>query len=129
MQQRKFRSNPHFDCRYAAYGFVGRVRVPADQGCRHVSNNSTQDLTAVATWSSSNTSVATVAGGAAKGLVANATAVTITATVNKVPGTAALTVTAPVLQSIAVAPVNAAVPVGTFTQFAATGSYSDGSRI
>jgi hypothetical protein len=91
------------------------------------SNNSTQDLTSTATWSSSNTAVATISGGLAKGITANATAVTITATASGVSGTAALTVTAPVLDSIVVTPANASVPVGTLTQFTATGTYSDNS--
>jgi hypothetical protein len=92
------------------------------------SNNTTQNLTATATWSSSNTSVATVAaGGLAKGLVANANPVTITATVGTVSGTGSLTVTAATLQSIAVTPANDTVPLGTITAFTATGTYSDNS--
>ena len=92
------------------------------------SNNTTQDLTATATWSSSNTSVATVAtGGLAKGLVANANPVTITATAGTVSGAGSLTVTAAILQSIAVTPANDTVPLGTNTPFTATGTYSDNS--
>ena len=92
------------------------------------SNNTTQDLTATATWSSSNTSVATIgAGGLAKGLVANANAITITATMGTVSGTGSLTVTAAILQSIAVTPANDTVPLGTNTPFTATGTYSDSS--
>ncbi|HSZ61325.1 MAG TPA: Ig-like domain-containing protein [Terriglobales bacterium] len=92
------------------------------------SNNTTQDLTATATWSSSNTSVATVAaGGLAKGVAANANPVTITATVGTVSGTGSLTVTAAILQSIAVTPANDTVPIGTITPFTATGTYSDNS--
>jgi trimeric autotransporter adhesin len=92
------------------------------------SNNTTQDLTATATWSSSNTTVATIAaGGLAKGLVASANAVTITATVGAVTGNGSLTVTAAILQSIAVTPANDTVPLGTITPFTATGTYSDNS--
>ncbi|MFZ0561536.1 MAG: Ig-like domain-containing protein [Terriglobales bacterium] len=92
------------------------------------SNNTTQNLTATATWSSSNTSVATIAaGGLAKGLVANANPVTITATLGTVSGTGSLTVTAALLQSIAVTPANDTVPLGTITPFTATGTYSDNS--
>ena len=88
------------------------------------SNNTTQDLTATATWASSNTAVATIAaGGAATTLIAGST--TITATASGVVGTATLTVTAPVLDSIAVTPANASVPLGTLTQFTATGTYSN----
>ena len=92
------------------------------------SNNTTQDLTATATWSSSNTSVATIAaGGLAKGLVANPNPITITATMGSTTGTSSLTVTAAVLQSIAVTPANDTVPLGTNTPFTATGTYSDNS--
>ena len=91
------------------------------------SDNSTQDLTATATWTSSNTAVATISGGLAKGVVANATAITLTAAMSGISGTAQLTVTAAVLQSIAVTPANATVPLGTLTQLTATGTYSDSS--
>ena len=91
------------------------------------SDNSTQDLTATATWTSSNTAVATISSGFAKGVAANATAITITAAMSGVSGTAQLTVTAAVLQSIAVTPANATVPLGTLTQLTATGTYSDSS--
>ena len=93
------------------------------------SNNTTQDLTATATWGSSNTAVATIAaGGAANTLIAGTT--TISASVSgstAVMGSTTLTVTAPVLDSIAVTPANSTVPVGTLNQFTATGTYSNNS--
>ena len=90
------------------------------------SSGPTQDLTATATWTSSNTTVAeNPVGGLATGSAAGMT--TITATVTGVSGSTTLTVTAPVLESIAVTPANASVPLGTLTQFTATGTYSDGS--
>jgi uncharacterized protein YjdB len=92
------------------------------------SDNSTQDLTASATWTSSNTAFATVSGGLATG-VATGTA-TITATSGTVSGTASLTVNvAPTLVSIAVGPANPMLTVGGTLQFAATGTYSDGSTL
>lgn len=91
------------------------------------SNSTTKDLTATATWASSDTTVATIAGGSATTLKQGST--TISATMNGVAGNAALTVTAPVLESIAVTPANASVPVGTLTQFTATGTYSDKSTL
>jgi uncharacterized protein YjdB len=89
------------------------------------SNNSTQNLTTTATWASSIPTV-TVAGGLAT-TSAQGTA-TITATSNGItsPGVT-LTITPPVLESIAVTPSNDTVPVGTLTQLAATGTYSDKS--
>jgi hypothetical protein len=89
------------------------------------SNNTTQNLTSSVTWTSSNMAVATIAGGTATTLTQGST--TITASMTGVSGMAALTVTAPVLDSIAVTPANDTVPVGTLTQFTATGTYSDNS--
>ncbi|MGB7865327.1 MAG: Ig-like domain-containing protein, partial [Candidatus Sulfotelmatobacter sp.] len=68
------------------------------------SNGTTQNLTTTASWTSSNTSVATIK--AKTGLatsVAQGTT-TITATSGKISGSATLTVTAAVLTSIAVSP-------------------------
>jgi uncharacterized protein YjdB len=93
----------------------------------HYSDNSMQNLTATVTWSSSNTTIATIAAtGVATGVKAGGP-VTITATQGAISGTALLTVTAPVLQTITVAPTSASVAAGLTQQFAATGHYSDNS--
>jgi len=90
------------------------------------SDGSTQSLTSTATWTSSNTAVATIiAGGLATTLTQGTT--TITAGLSGVTGTTTLTVTAAVLESIAITPADDSVPVGTLTQLTATGTYSDGS--
>jgi len=86
------------------------------------SDNSTQDLTSTATWSSSATSVATVSGGLASGVAAGTA--TITATSGSVSGTASLTVT-PTLKSIAVMPSTASIGIGSTQQFTAMATYSD----
>jgi uncharacterized protein YjdB len=90
------------------------------------SNGTTQNLTTTASWTSSNTSVATVKlhTGLATG-VASGTA-TITASSGTIHGTATLTVTA-ALTSIAVTPATATLAAGYTQQFTATGTYSDGS--
>jgi uncharacterized protein YjdB len=90
-------------------------------------DNSQQALSS-ATWTSSNTSVATIDNSGLATAVAAGTT-TITATSNGISGTATLTVTAavPTLVSIAVAPANPSVTAGSTEQFAATGKYSDGS--
>jgi hypothetical protein len=91
------------------------------------SDGSMQTLTASATWTSSNTSVATIAsGGLATGVAAGGPA-TITAAQNGISGTAQLTVTVPVLQSIAVSPASTSIAAGLTRQFAAMGHYSDAS--
>jgi trimeric autotransporter adhesin len=90
------------------------------------SNNTTQDLTATAMWSSSSTSVATIStGGLATTKTAGSTM--ITASQSGVNGSTMLQVTAPTLVSIAVTPATPSMPLGTFLQFTATGTYTDGS--
>lgn len=91
------------------------------------SDGSTKNLTASVTWSSMNASIATInASGLAAG-VAQGGPVNITAAFNGVSGTALLTVTAPVVQSISVSPTSASIAAGYTQQFTATGHYSDGS--
>jgi trimeric autotransporter adhesin len=89
------------------------------------SNNTTQNLTSTATWASSNVAVATIASGGTATTLTQGTTM-ITASMGGVTsGPATLTVTAPVLNSIAVTPANDTIPVGTLTQFTATGTYSN----
>jgi YD repeat-containing protein len=89
-------------------------------------DNSTQDLTTTATWTSSATTIATIdSSGLATTLGQGSS--TITATSGSVTGSTTLTVTAPVLSSLAVTPANPSVPKGSTRQFTATATYSDGS--
>src|SRR5262249_38546438 len=86
------------------------------------SDGSVKNLTASATWASSSTSIATInSAGLATG-VTQGGPVTITAMLNGVSGTAQLTVTAPVLQTITVSPSSATVVAGLTQQFTATGN-------
>ncbi len=88
------------------------------------SDNTTQDLTTQAAWSSSNTAAATIsASGSATSIAAGST--TITATSGSVSGSTALTVTPAVLVSLAITPVNPSIAKGNNQQFVATGTYSD----
>jgi hypothetical protein len=90
----------------------------------HYSNNTTQDLTASATWSSSATIVASIdSAGLASSVTQGST--TITATFGTTSGSTALTV-GPPLNAIAVTPVNP-IQVGATAQFTAIGIFSDGS--
>jgi hypothetical protein len=89
-------------------------------------DNSTQNLTAQVTWSSLNPTFATItAGGLATGI--NTGTATIQAALSGIAGSTVLTVTAPVLQSIAVTPANPSIAEGTSQQFTATGTFSDNS--
>lgn len=91
------------------------------------SDTSTGDVTALATWASSNTTVATISGaaGLATGVAPGAT--TISAVYSGLAAGTQLTVTAAVLTAIQVTPSNATSPLGTTRQFRAFGTYSDGS--
>ena len=90
------------------------------------SDGSTADLTSTATWQSSTAAVATVnSTGLAQGLTVGSA--TIAATQVGKSGSATLTVTPPVLQSISVAPATASIAPGQTQQFTAIGTYSDGS--
>src|SRR5271165_3956116 len=90
-------------------------------------DGSHQNLTSTATWTSSATSVATISsGGLANGVAAGST--TIQATSGSISGSASLTVTAPVLVSVAVTPANPSIAAGQQQQFTVTGTYTDGSH-
>jgi len=89
-------------------------------------DGSTLDLTTSATWSSSAPSVATAN---ASGLATSASTgqTTITAAAASTVGSSTLTVTPATLVSIAITPAIPTIPLGTTEQFAATGTFSDGS--
>ena len=91
-----------------------------------LSDNSTEDLTGQVTWASSDTTWATIS---ASGLATSVSPgpVTISATFDGITGSTGLTVTAAVLQSIAVTPANTSLPAGETEQFTATGTFSDNS--
>ena len=96
------------------------------------SDNSTKDVTTSATWSSSNTTVASVesTGQAAPGLatgMASGTA-TVSAAFDGMSGSTSLTVTSTaVVTSLSMSPTAVTVGVGAATQFSAVAGYSDGS--
>ncbi|MGH9681950.1 MAG: Ig-like domain-containing protein, partial [Candidatus Acidiferrales bacterium] len=89
------------------------------------SDNSTQNLTSLVTWSSTAPTVATIStAGLATGVAMGST--TILATSGAISGSTGLTVTVPVtLVSIAVTPANPTIYTGATQQFTATGTYSN----
>jgi len=90
------------------------------------SDDTTQDLTASATWTSSAPTVISVTNsGLAMGLTTGTSSVT--AAYAGLSGSASLTVGAPVLVAITVTPANPSLALGTTQQLTATGTYSDGS--
>ena len=93
-------------------------------------DTSTHDVTAVVTWSASDTTVATISNASGSNGLATSVgqgSVTITATLGTIAGATGLTVTPAALVSIAVIPANASIANGTGQQFAATGTYTDNS--
>ncbi|KTD53578.1 protein with a bacterial immunoglobulin-like domain protein [Legionella santicrucis] len=95
------------------------------------SNGITQDVTNLVTWTSANTSVASISDVAGnKGLATanHAGQTAITATLRGVSGNTTLTVTNATLQSIQVTPTNSSIPNGTTLQYTATGIFSNGSH-
>ena len=90
----------------------------------HFSDNSTANLTATVSWSSSNQSVATISfSGLASSFAIGST--TITATSGSISGSETLTVTAAQLESFVITPSVARSGVGLTTQPTATGTYTD----
>jgi hypothetical protein len=90
------------------------------------SDQTTQNLTNSATWSSQNTGVATITAGGMVTAVGTGTS-SIQAVSGAVSGSVTLTVTAATLVSIAVTPANPTIETTGTEQFTATGTYSDNS--
>lgn len=93
-------------------------------------DSTTQDLTTVVTWTSSDTAKATIsnAGGSqgrASTLTAGTTTITATHAGTGINGSTTLTVTAATLVSIGVTPTTPSMAVSRTLQFSATGTYTD----
>jgi hypothetical protein len=93
-------------------------------------NATTQDLTAVVTWSSSTTAVASISNadgsrGLASTFAIGSTTITATDPATGIAGSTAFTVTAAQLVSIGVTPTNPSVPLGLTRAFTATGTYTN----
>ena len=94
-------------------------------------NSATKALTSGVTWTSSNTSVATVSSLGQLVAIAQGTA-TITASASPgggvVKGTAFVTVNNAAIMSVAVTPAIKKLPNGSSQQFTATATFSDGTK-
>jgi len=96
------------------------------------SDGTTQDLTNIVTWSSSNNSIATVSSTGLASTMAVGGPITITAVYNGVSCATtttcgSLTVNTATLVSIAIAPLNPVIAKGFTQQFTATATYTDSS--
>jgi uncharacterized protein YjdB len=89
-------------------------------------DGSSSDITTQVTWTSSNTSVATVNSSGLAIAVAAGTA-TIAAFTGSTYGQTTLTVNSATLTSISVTPTTPSLTLGITQQFTATGTYSDGT--
>ena len=92
------------------------------------SDGSTQDVTSMARWTSSSASIALISSDGWANTVGKGNA-QITAQYQTASGSAALTVSIPVLTSIMVMPPNPVVPTYSRIQFTAVGVFSDGTTI
>ena len=100
----------------------------------YYNDQTTGEVTTEVTWSSSNTSVATInSSGLATAVAAGTTTITASSTMsNSYSGetgtsdSTTLTVTAAALLSISITPANPTLPLGTTQQFTASGTYTDG---
>jgi 6-phosphogluconolactonase (cycloisomerase 2 family)/urocanate hydratase len=93
-------------------------------------DNSTQNLTTLVTWSSSDTSIASISNASNSNGLATALSqgsATITAALGSATGSTNLTVTPATLVSIAVTPPNSSIANGLAQQMTATGTYTDNS--
>jgi uncharacterized protein YjdB len=90
----------------------------------HFSDLTSQDVTTLATWSTADPSIATIAtGGSASAVRAGST--TVRATLGTVTGATVLTVTSATLTALAVNPATTSVPVGVTQPLTVTGTFSD----
>ena len=93
-------------------------------------DGTTQDLTSVATWSSTMATVAVISNNVgSQGLATSSGqgSTTISVTSGSVVGSTSLTVSTAGLVSISVTPANPSISVGSTQQFTATGNYADGT--
>ena len=93
------------------------------------SDRTTRDITTLVTWSSSDTTKATVGVSTGRAQPVAAGTVSITATSGTVKGTAVLTVGSGTLTGLTVTPPTATIAAGTTEQFTVMAQYSDGSSL
>jgi len=89
------------------------------------SDGISQDITSMVTWDTTPSISIMVGTGTVKGMEVGTA--TVTATLDAVFGNATLDISAAVLETIAVTPVNPSIPIGLTQQMTATGYYSDGT--
>ncbi len=112
----------------AIEGFDGVTAIDTSTATGTYSDGSTQNLTSSAQWTSSNISVATInSSGNALALSTGNAQITATIPGTGILGQSTITVGPAALVSIAVTPASVSIALGTQQQFAAMGTYTDGS--
>ncbi len=91
------------------------------------SDGSVQNITTIANWVSSDTTIAVVTSKSIRVTATGVGSAIVTATQAGVSGTATVTGTPAILTAITVTPVNVAIAKGTTAQLTAAGTFSDGS--
>jgi len=89
-------------------------------------DGSARDLTNSSSWSSSSSKVVSISSSGVAGAIAMGATV-ISATASAVTGSAPVAVTSAALSAISISPANPTIPLGSSLQFAAIGSFTDGS--
>lgn len=89
-------------------------------------DGTTEDVAALASWSSANTSYVTVDGGTVTGIKASSSGVTVTAIYGGKSASCAVAILNP-MTGLTVSPSSDSVTVGDTTSLTATATYSDGS--
>jgi len=110
---------------------IVRLLTQAFTATANFSDSTTENVTSVATWVSSSSTVAGISMlGVATGQTAGTTTITASRTINGVTRTAntTLTVTQEVLSAITVAPSPATGFVGSTLQFTASGTFNNGTQ-
>ena len=102
---------------------IAKGQTQAFTATAHWSDGHTTDVTATGGWSSQNTGVATMSGAVATGQGAGTA--TIVAYAGGKSGSTLLTVTGPLLVSVAVRPSAPTIATGTSRQLTAIGTWSD----
>lgn len=95
----------------------------------HYSDNSIQNITSIASWKSTDTSLVKVLNGTNGGLI-DALAIgstSVTASYQGMTASSTITVTDAVLESVSISPIKASIAAGLTQQYTLTARYSDNS--
>lgn len=130
-QEQQILNNPAVEAALVSLRVIGPTQLAPGQTAQYLlsgtfDDGSTQDLSKLATWSSSQTDIATI-DATGLGTAFSGGSTTITGTVRGRSATLTLTVTSTTLTSLVVTPANTTLAVAGTLNYQAQGSFSDGS--